>query len=150
MKNKKYRRAIFAVTYSKNSKGKIEYLILKRKLHWKGWEFPKGKIEKFELKRRTAKREVFEETGLKPVKIKRLGMSGKYDYEKKLKDRPGIVGQTFDLFMVEVKKGKIFMDKKEHSGYEWVDFKGAIKKITWPNQKLCMKIVNEILEKNKR
>ena len=36
----KYRNAIFIVVYAKQ-KDKIYYLILKRKLHWKGWEFQK-------------------------------------------------------------------------------------------------------------
>ena len=48
-KIKKYRKAVFVVVYSKTPKG-VEYLILKRKKHWKGWEFTKGKIERFELK----------------------------------------------------------------------------------------------------
>ena len=40
----KYRPGIFIVTYRKN-KGVIEYIILKRKMHWSGWEFPKGGLE---------------------------------------------------------------------------------------------------------
>jgi len=54
----KYRKAIFAVVYAKTGKG-IEYLILKRKKHWIGWEFVKGKIEPLERKRKTVIREVF-------------------------------------------------------------------------------------------
>ena len=65
IKDEKYRKAVFAVTYYITPEGKIEYLILKRKKHWKGWEFPKGKIEKFETKKAAARREVNEETGLK-------------------------------------------------------------------------------------
>jgi len=45
----KYRKAVFVLLYSKTKKW-IEYLLLKRKLHWKGWEFPKGKIEPGEKK----------------------------------------------------------------------------------------------------
>ena len=39
-----YRKSVFIVVYRKTEKG-ILYLILKRKLHWVGWEFPKGGIE---------------------------------------------------------------------------------------------------------
>lgn len=146
MKSEKYRRAVFIVTYARAMEG-IEYLILKRKLHWNGWEFPKGKIEKNEKMIETARREAYEETGLKIIKIKKFNFHGKYLYNKKLADRPGLIGQTFSLFAGEVKKGKIKLDKIEHSNYEWVDFKKAMRKLTWENQKKCLKIVNDFLMK---
>lgn len=141
----KYRNAIFAVVYSKNSKG-IEYLILHRKKHWIGWEFVKGKIELFETKKMAARREIKEETGLKILKIKRFYVDGLYRYKKKLKDRPGIIGQRYHLFAAEVKKGRVKIDKKEHSGHKWFTFEEAIKKITWKNQKKCLKIVDNWLK----
>lgn len=148
-KRDKYRRAVFGVAYCKNSEGKIEYIILKRKKHWKGWEFPKGKIERFETKKMAARREVSEETGLKILKIKRFKEKGVYLYHKKLKDRPGKIGQTYHLFAVKVEKGngKLKLDPIEHNGYEWVSFGEAQKKLTWSNQKKCLKIVNEWLNK---
>ncbi len=167
----KLRHAIFAVVYSKNPQrvlisscnptgsrssfkknqmdSKVKYLILKRKKHWKGWEFTKGKIELFETKRMTVRREVKEETGLKIIKIKRFKIDGVYRYKKKLKDRPGVVGQTYHLFAAEVKEGKVKIDEREHSGYKWMSFKEAEKKLTWENQKKCLKIVNEWLENEK-
>lgn len=141
----KYRKAVFIVAYSRNN-SKIEYLLLKRKLHWNGWEFPKGKIERFELKRMAAKREAEEETGLKILKIKKFGIKGKYLYKKALKDRPGVVGQTYQLFAAEVRKGKVKLDSKEHSDYKWAGFKEAVKKLKWLNQKKCLKVVDEWLK----
>lgn len=148
----KYRRAIFGVAYSINSEGKIEYIILKRKKHWKGWEFPKGKIEKFETKKMAAKREVEEETGLKVLRIKRFNEKGVYLYHKMLKDRPGMIGQTYHLFAVEVEKadGKLKLDPLEHNGYKIVSFEEAQKKLTWPNQKRCLKIVNDWLKEKSK
>jgi 8-oxo-dGTP pyrophosphatase MutT (NUDIX family) len=145
----KFRKAVFGVAYSKNSDGKIEYLILKRKNHWIGWEFTKGKIEMFETKRMAIRREAKEETGLKILKIKRFKENGYYFYNKKLKDRPDKIGQTYHLFSVEVKKGRVSIDKKEHSGHKWASFKEAYKKLTWPNQKRCLKIVNEWLNRKR-
>ena len=78
----KYRKAIFVVTYAK-VKDEIYYLILKRKLHWKGWEFPKGGLESLREKlfvNSAVKREVKEETSLKAIKIKNMKTSGKYKY----------------------------------------------------------------------
>jgi len=147
--NKKFRHAVFGVVYSKDNEGKIEYVILKRKKHWKGWEFPKGKIERFETKRMAVRREVGEETGLKVLNTKRFKEKGSYLYHKKLKDRSGVVGQTYHLFAVEVKKenGKLKLDPIEHNGYKWVSFKEAERKLTWPNQRKCLKIVNKWLIK---
>jgi 8-oxo-dGTP pyrophosphatase MutT (NUDIX family) len=141
----KLRHAIFAVVYSVKNK-KVEYLILKRKKHWIGWEFVKGGIDLFETRKMAVRREVKEETGLKILKIKRFHVGGLYKYKKKLDDRPGVVGQTYHLFAVEAKKGKVSLDKREHSGFKWVNFKEAEKKLTWKDQKKCLKIVNEWLE----
>lgn len=146
MKRDKFRKAVFVVVYSKFG-SKIKYLLLKRKLHWKGWEFPKGKIEKGERKEETAKREAKEETGLKIIKLKKFNFSGKYFYSKKLPDRPNYIGQTFRLFSGEVKTGKVKLDKKEHSTYEWVNFEKALRKLKWSNQRKCLRIVNKYLNK---
>ena len=138
----KLRHAIFAVVYSVKNK-KVEYLILKRQKHWKGWEFTKGGIELFETRRMAVRREVKEETGLKILRIKRFNVGGIYKYKKSLEDRPGVVGQTYHLFAVEVEKGKTKIDRKEHSEFKWVNFEEAEKKLTWENQKKCLKIVEE-------
>jgi len=144
---KKYRRGIFCVIYSINHFGNIKYLILKRKLHWKGWEFTKGGIRKEEKILDAIKREVREETGSNPVEIKKFNISGRYKYDKKLKEREGVIGQTYSLYAVEIKKGKIKLDKLEHSGYRWLDFEKAIKKLTWSNQRKCLRVVDEWLRR---
>ncbi|VVB82504.1 RNA pyrophosphohydrolase [uncultured archaeon] len=142
---KKYRQAIFAVVYAITN-GKVEYAILKRKKHWVGWEFTKGKIEKFETKRMAARREAKEETGLKILKTKKFHISGSYKYKIKLKDRPGFIGQTYHLFAVKVKKGKIKVDRKEHSYGKWMSFKEAMKKLSWGDQRRSLKIVNDCVK----
>ena len=143
---KKYRRAVFVVVYSKTKK-KIEYLILKRKLHWKGWEFPKGGCRIYETLQMTVRREVKEETGLKILEMKKFKESEKYKYEKSLPDRKGFLGQTYNLYAVEVEKKKIILDKLEHSDFKWVEYGSALKKLTWQNQKKCLRIVNDSLNK---
>ncbi len=142
----KYRRGIFLVVYSKENK-RASYLILKRKLHWKGWEFPKGGIERNESVKKMIIRELKEETGKKALKIKKFNEMGKYKYKKLLKDRPGIMGQNYALYAVEIKFGKIKLDKIEHSGYKWLEFEDAEKRLTWPNQKKSLRIVNSWLVK---
>ncbi|VVB79102.1 RNA pyrophosphohydrolase [uncultured archaeon] len=137
-----FRKAVCIVVYKKD-KDKIEYLLLKRSKHWVGWEFPKGGIDEGETKKEAAIREVCEETGLEIRKLNSHSMKGKYLYPKVFKDRPDIIGQTYKLFSAEVIDGKIKIDKKESSGYKWFSFKEAIKKLTWPDQKKCLKYVNK-------
>jgi bis(5'-nucleosidyl)-tetraphosphatase len=140
-----YRPAVFVLVYRKE-RNKVLYLILKRKLHWIGWEFPKGGIEIEETQMQAVLRELKEETNLSPIQIKNHNLSGKYRYPKFLKDRPNHLGQTYALFSAEVKQSKVKIDKKEHSGYKWMNFKNAIKILNWPDQKECLTLVNESLK----
>ena len=144
---KNYRPSIFIVAYRRID-NQILYVVLKRKKHWIGWEFPKGGIEKNENLLKAVKRECFEETGQYPMRINSFNVSGKYKYPKQLKDRPGIAGQTYRLFSARIRSGEIKIDKKEHSGYKWMEFNEAIKNLTWPDQNKCLKIVNSYLIKN--
>jgi len=148
-KKLKYRRGVFIVVYSKAS-NKIYYLVLQRKLHWKGWEFPKGGVECLETKKMAIKREVREETGLKPIKIKRFNIKGKFDYNKKYLDRKGYRGQAYSLYAAKVRKQIVNIDRQEHSAYKWLEFNDAIQKLTWPNQKKCLSIVHAWLKIGKK
>jgi 8-oxo-dGTP pyrophosphatase MutT (NUDIX family) len=149
MRGGKYRRAVFIVIYSITGKkeNQAEYLILRRKHHWKGWEFSKGGINLFEFKRHAAKREAHEESGLKILKVKKFGYSGRYKYNRVFSDRPGSIGQTFTLFAAEAKKGRVKIDRKEHSGYRWMSYGQALRSVKFANQKKALKMVNEWLKK---
>lgn len=144
----RYRQIVFAVTYAKTKEG-ITYLLLKRRLHWKGWEFPKGGIDFNEDKKETVRREIEEETGKKTLKIKEFKFFGKYNYKKKITARKDFIGQAYSLYSSEINYGKIKIDETEHSKYIWLDFKDATKKLTFHNQKKCLKIVNDWLENEK-
>jgi dihydroneopterin triphosphate diphosphatase len=153
MDKERYRPAIFIVVYAR-VKDKIEFLVLKRHLHWDGWEFPKGGVDRGEGKIISAFREIKEETGLNVVgKVQKFNVSGKYKYDKQYPERRGFVGQTFSLFAAEVKKPflrGIRVDKKEHSDYKWLEFPDALKKLTWSNQRRCLSVVEEWLKEKER
>jgi 8-oxo-dGTP pyrophosphatase MutT (NUDIX family) len=146
---KKFRKGIFIVAYTLNKYGTPKYLILKRKLHWKGFEFPKGGKKSFETNQLAALREVKEETGLHVLRLKNHHLYGRYFYKKKMIDRVGFSGQSYVLFSAELNPGKIKLDKREHSRYEWLYFVSAIKKLTHENQKECLRIVDKWINKNR-
>ena len=147
LKRGKYRRAVFIVIYARDKNGKIEYFILRRKHHWIGWEFSKGGRKLFEPKRLSARREAGEESGLKILKIKRFDYKGRYKYNKEFPDRKGFIGQTFTLFAAEAKKGRVKLDRKEHSGFRWMSFKQALRSVKFANQKKSLKIVDTFLKR---
>ncbi|HKL24520.1 MAG TPA: NFACT RNA binding domain-containing protein [Candidatus Nanoarchaeia archaeon] len=146
---KRYRPGIFIVTYAKTNKG-IRYVVLKRKKHWTGWEFPKGGIDSGEDVYETARREIEEETGVKAKKIIDFNEKGKYHYKKAFPDRPDVVGQTYHLFAAEIPKKKISVDEGEHFSGQWMDYESAKNKLTFENQKDCLEKVNNWLLKLKR
>jgi 8-oxo-dGTP pyrophosphatase MutT (NUDIX family) len=145
----KYRKAFFCVVYLKTKgilgKKKLLYLVLKRKLHWDGWEFPKGGLDGNESVKKGLLREIKEETGQIPHLVSSYPISGKFKYKGVLSDRPGIIGQTYRLFSAQITAKKINFDPHEHSQYKWVEYRKALKLLEWPNQRKCLKIVHKDL-----
>ena len=143
---KSLRKGVFIVVYQ-FVKGKPLYLVLRRKLHWVGWEFPKGGVERFETKKHAVKREGMEETGLKLFNIKKHNYKGFYVYPRKFRDRIGYFGQSFVLYSAEVspKRGEIKLDPREHTSFKWVNYEEALKKFEHYEKKKSLKIVDKFL-----
>ena len=59
------RKAVVGIVFLKEDVTK--FLVLRRKLGWQGWEFPKGGMERkdMDVEEAALKREIEEETGLK-------------------------------------------------------------------------------------
>jgi len=142
--HKKYRKGIFCVVYTAKP---VCYLLLHRKLHWSGWEFPKGGSLAREKTENTVKREIKEETGLKAIETRQFPINGSFIYDKKTQAERKFKGFRYVLFSCSVKKGKIRLDKKEHDDFKWCRYSQALKLLKWPNQKRCLKIVNNTIKK---
>lgn len=143
----KYRKGVFCVVYALDKKQNPLYLLLHRKMHWKGWEYCKGGKRFFETYAGCAGREVKEETGLQIIDVKKFPQHSKFKYDKKTQQERKAKGFEFLLFSCEVKKGRVKVCKREHDNYKWLDYGKAIKVLTWPSQRRCFRIVHNSLKK---
>lgn len=125
------RRGVSAIVFI-DLNGKREYLLLKRKLNWKGWEFLKGGKRENESEWDCLKREIKEEAGISKFKAKKTKYIHEFKYKKEyMKDSLPWIGAKNRIYLVRVFQKKIKIDKNEHSGLKWVDKKTALKLITW-------------------
>jgi 8-oxo-dGTP pyrophosphatase MutT (NUDIX family) len=125
------------------------FLLLHRKLHWVGWEFSKGVIEKNELIEDAIKREFFEETGLKKYRV--VGQVDEFDhFDEKRKIKSHIKNYLLHvssnsrvkLNNPHVLDGEVVV---EHDDFKWVHPKEALKLVTHINQKDTLKKSIEFL-----
>lgn len=117
-----------------------KYLILRRKLHWKGWEFVKGDT-KGQGYKKALLREIREETGLMKVKILcQLPPEIFYHHEN-------MHGHTTSVqkgFLVEYLNGTI-KPSFEHSRHRWVDRRTAEKLLTHTSHKTFLRSADKYI-----
>ena len=113
--------------YPSNSKAKKDY-----------WDLPKGHIEKNEDEKETVLREVEEETGLKDVRF----VEGFREFIKYFfKFRGKTIFKTVVFYLAETKTEEIKISK-EHIGYKWLQYKEALRQLTFNNAKEILKKAN--------
>ena len=144
MTYKKFRKGVFCIVFSLKP---LRYLLLHRKLHWKGWEFPKGGKLAREKIENTVKREIREEIGLRTLSMIPFENKGTFIYDKKTQRERKAKGFSYKLFAAEVKKGKVRFSKREHDGFRWLSYARALRLLTWPDQKRALRTVNNALKK---
>jgi len=107
----------------------------------KHWDFVKGKMEKNEKPRETARREAEEETGITDFKfIDGFEVSIEYDFRFKNEDIHKKV--IFFLAKTDTKKVRL---SDEHFDSTWLGYNDALKKITHENAKNVLIKANEFL-----
>ena len=133
-------RSAGAIVFHEN-KGERKYLLLK---HHKGhWDLPKGNIEAGEIPIETAKREVFEETGLRHLRFYE-GFVKKIEYY--YRRREGLVHKVVVYFLAETPVNNVRISC-EHEDFTWLSFDKALKIATFKNTKRLLRYAERYLNK---
>ena len=119
--------------------GKLIYLLL----HYPAghWDFPKGHIEAGETETDSALRETREETGISEIRLIE-GFREKINYYYK-KEGKTIYKEVIYL-LAEANETEVKLSF-EHSGFDWLAFDDAVKRITFRNSKEVLKKADEFL-----
>ena len=136
-----------------NTYGKV--LICKRK-NSNQWQFPQGGIDEGESPIEAAKREIFEEVGIKPSKIKVLGKIKdwiKYEIPKELAKKSfkkkGIVGQKQKWFIFKIKSEACISfvndPDNEFDDFAWVSYWRPIALIVSFKKEVYRNVLAELL-----
>ncbi len=135
-----YERSCGAVVYRIINK-EVRYLLIKNRRS-SNWSFPKGHVEDGETSEETAKREVFEEAGIR-IKIF-PGFTSKSQYT--IQNR---IQKTVQIFVATTNDEQTKIQPEEIEDYIWLPFKSAYNCLKFENDKTILKDANSFLIKNK-
>ncbi|MDR1434486.1 bis(5'-nucleosyl)-tetraphosphatase [Candidatus Endomicrobiellum devescovinae] len=130
-----------AVVYKMTQDGVPIFLLVNSKRSNR-WGFPKGHIENGESETETAKREIFEETGIKNVKfVENFRQEDVYLINGVLDETKGrLVEKHSVYFLALALEDALDFDKNEISKLEWADIKKAQEFLSFANQKKIIKL----------
>ena len=127
----------------------IEYCIFKRN-DLKIWQFIAGGAEDFDENIiASAKRELFEETGIKDVELEQLEITTKIPVVNVVKDfiwGEDIFYSEEFAFAVNI-EGKNIVLSSEHEEYKWVDYSSAKAELRYDSNKSALWEINEKLKR---
>ena len=111
----------------------------------KFWGFPKGKIKKGEELIDTARREIYEESGIKEIELIRpLGSYGRHEMTSEGKDNPNVT-KTMHMFLFITKQEAIKPIDKNIKESAWMTKEQAIEALYHPKDKEFLRgIIDEI------
>ncbi len=102
------------------------------------WEFVHGHIEKGELPVVAARRELWEEAGLKTDRLYSITVNPFYLIKTD-------TVQVALVFAAIVESEKVVLSS-EHDRYEWLSFSAAVKRLTWPRDADSLRQMRQLLK----
>ncbi len=136
-----------AIIFRIDEKGKKPKYLL---LHYGAghWDFVKGHIEGSETEKETLLREAKEEAGLTDLRLI-SGFRHKISYFYK-KDGKAIPKDVIFLLAETVAAEEDVKLSFEHSGYLWLEFDDAVKKVTYESSRKVLEKADNFLKKFQR
>ncbi len=132
-----FRKGVVGIIFNKSN----EFLLLRRKLGWKGWEFPKGGVEN-ESEEDALLREIKEETGLERVNIvRKLPHIIKYSYPARLMSQ--YEGSEQSVYLLKLLAEDRVTLSEEHDDFKWCSFAEAMELIRWKDQKDVLEMAKQ-------
>ncbi len=117
------------------------FLFLKRK---EGWlDFPKGHVERGETPMEAAVRETMEESGLRVSLIPFFNRTICYTFTRK----GGRIRKCVTMFIAHPVIGQKPKVSHEHTGFEWLDFGSALKRLSHYGQKEVLTAANAYIDR---
>ncbi len=105
------------------------------------WEFPKGHQEKGETDRGTARREFFEETGLKTKRVFGPAFFEHYFFTWKGKRK----SKKVYYFLGEAAMGEVKIQAEEIVNHAWLTYRAALKKLTYKEVREILRQAEKIV-----
>ena len=128
-----------AVVFTKN--GQVNYLLL----HYEAghWDFVKGNVEPNETEKDTVVRELREETSIVDADFV-AGFREKITYF--YRRQGNTIHKEVVFFIMESQTDKVEISH-EHIGYDWLNYKHAMERLTFRNARSILQNAHELLKK---
>jgi dihydroneopterin triphosphate diphosphatase len=127
-----------AAQEASNANAAEEWLVLKRAphIHLGGtWQMVSGHLEAGEKAYECAARELFEETGLRPLHFYQASYVNRF-----------YIAASDEIVLSPVFAAQVPSDAKvrlsdEHTAFEWVPYEEALRRYPWPGQRKAIEVI---------